>query len=313
MAVKRKTRIRKRKQKRFRSRRIKLSGGTVHENVKKAQGGDAPVPPPAPPPENKEVVFYNKYHLGDNIFNLKFLYNISNVLKEKKIKVKYLYNPIEISNVDELKRYIDPDAVNLQPLENNSPPQGAIELWMGNPRNGANSNNFDKYFPKHYEMILDKLGLGNSGIDTSLYQKEPYLEDIYAKLDPKFKDLDILIINAEPKSAQVVYHKALFEKMCLELSKKYKVAITSPIEGDDTIPCTFKDKLMLQDIAAVSTHAKYIIGIHSGPVTACFTDATKKSVKKWILFADNNPYHSETNAVVLKNNYDYRMIEEHLK
>jgi hypothetical protein len=69
---------------------------------------------------------------------------------------------------------------------------------------------------------------------------------------------------------------------------------------------------MLQDIAAISTHAKYIIGVHSGPVTACFTDATKKSVKKWILFADNKVKHSQTNAVVLPNTYHYKMIEEFL-
>jgi len=262
---------------------------------------------------SKEVSFYNKYNLGDNIFNLKFLYNISNILKEKRIKVKYYYNPNAISNAEELKRYVDPDAVELKQLEKDSLPDGAIELWMGNPINSvSNMWDLDLYFPKHYKMILDKLGLSDSGIDTSLYQKEPYLEDIYVKLDPKYKDLEILIINAEPKSRQVVYHKVLFEKMCVTLSKKYKVAITSPIEGNDTIPCTYKDKLMLQDIGAISTHAKYIVAVHSGPVTACFTDATKKSVKKWILFADNNTKHSETNIVVLTNNYDYRTIEEYL-
>lgn len=304
MAVKPTTRIRKRKQRRLRFRTRKLGGGTVHANVKKAQEAfKAP----------KNVVFYNKYHLGDNIFNLKFLYNISNILKEKKIKVKYLYNPEHISRVEELKRYVDPEAVDLQPLENNTPPPGAIELWMSIPIEGLpNNDDFDLYFPKHYEMMLKKLGLSHSGIDTSLYQKEPYLEDIYQKLDSKFKDLDILIINAEPQSHQLVYHKVLFERMCVELSKKYKVAVTSPLKNNDTIPCTFKDKLMLQDIAAISTHAKYIIGIHSGPVTACFTDATKKSVKKWILFADNKVKHSQTNTVVLPNSYHYKMIEEFL-
>jgi hypothetical protein len=309
MTVRRKTRIRKRKQKRVRSRTRKLRGGTVHDNVKKAQNAA-----PKPEPPSKEVTFYNRYHLGDNILNLKFLYNISSVLKEKKIKVKYLYNPNEISRTDELERYIDPAAVELRAIENNIPSPGAIELWMGNPIVGLpNMWDLDLYFPKHYAMILDKLGLADSGIDTSLYQKEPYLEDIYKKLDPKYKDLEILIINAEPKSFQVVYHKALFEQMCIRLAKKYKVAVTSPIEGEDSIPCTFKDKLMLQDIAAISTHAKYIVGIHSGPVTACFTDATKKSVKKWVLFADNGTIHSQTNIEVLPNHYDYKLIEEHLK
>jgi len=286
------------------------------KNIKNASKNIGNITPAAASPAQKQFIFYNKYNYGDNIFNLKFLFNISNVLKEKGITIRYLYNPEHIPNEAELQRYVNPSVLKLEKMENTHTfPEGAIELWMGLPINGlAKQNDLDIYFPAHYKMILNKLGIPEPNtIDTSLYQKEPYLEDIYNKLDPKFKDLDILMINAEPQSKQVIFHKDLFERMCIDLSKKYKVAITSPIEDDNTIPCTFKDKLMLQDIGAISTHAKYIIGVHSGPVTPCFTDATKKSVKKWILFADNGTTHSETNALVLKNNYDYKAIEENLK
>lgn len=318
--MKLKTRLRKRKQKRFRSRTRKLRGGTVFDNINKAQQKGSsitrgPMEGPSKLVNNKkEFTFYNRYHLGDNIFNLKFFYNISNILKDKGIKIHYLYNSIEISKPDEMNRYVNPETLTLAPMDVNGPPSDAMDAWLGNDINGMKYNpDFDGYMQKYYERIVGQLGLESSGIDTSLYQKEPYLEEIYNKLDPKFKNLDILIINAEPKSGQVVYHKLLFEKMCVELSTKYKVALTTPIEGHEEIPCTFRDNLMLQDIGAVSTHAKYIIAIHSGPVTPCYNDATRQHVKKWIIFADNGIEHNQINCVTLKNDYDYRHIEEHLK
>jgi hypothetical protein len=49
------------------------------------------------------------------------------------------------------------------------------------------------------------------------------------------------------------------------------------------IPSTNKDKLALQDIGAISTHAKYIFAIHSGALSGCFNLHTKQRVKKWII------------------------------
>ena len=307
--MRRKTRIRKRKQKRVRSLTRKLSGGTVHENVKKAQENHSKNTNIVK--KGNEVSFMSKHHLGDNLFNLKFLFDISPILKEKGIKVKYYYEPHYVKNVEELKRYVNPEVMTLETIQN--APKNATQLWMGDTVDGApRYTPVDVYFPKFYAMMLEKMGLKDSGIDTSLYQKEPYLEEIYQKLDPKFKDLDILIINAEPQSGQFVYHKLLFEKMCKKLSTKYKVAITSPIDDDTSIPCTFKDKLLLQDIGAISTHANYIIAVNSGPLVACYTHATKEHVKKWIIFVDEPFKHTQLNSIALKNTYDYRHIEEHL-
>ncbi len=290
MARKPRTLVRRRRQKRSRARTRKLKGGAVEKNP----------------------VFYCDFHLGDNILNLKFFFNISSVLKDHGIKVTYLYNPSHVKNPDELKRYANPDTLVLDILH--TPPAGSIRVWMGDVIDGMNYHNFDEYYNKFYKMILDKLGLGNLGIDTSLYQKEPYLEEMYNKFDDKFKNLDILIINAEPLSMQTDYKKDLFDKMCIMLSdKKYKIATTSPINDNDTIPCTFKDNLLLQDIGAISTHAKFIIAVHSGPLTPCFNDATKQNVKKWILFADYGVVHSQIPSVIIKSGYDHSAIEEHLR
>jgi len=263
-------------------------------------------------------MFHCNWHYGDNLFNLKFIYNISPKLKEKGTKIRYFYDSKYIKNLDELKRYVDPDVVS---LEAGPPPEGSIDLWMGTPlenkamvniKEGTPVVSTEEYFDLFYKKMLKDMGLENSGIDTSLFQEEPYLDELYENFDPKFKDLDILIINAEPMSGQVAYDKDKFNAMCINLASKYKVATTSPIEGHDSIPCTMRDKLTLQDIGAVSTHATRIIATHSGPLAPCFNAQAKRHVKKWIIFADNGAFHSTSNILVFKHGYDFTRIEQDL-
>lgn len=266
---------------------------------------------------NNPIVFYNKYHYGDHILNLKFLFNISNKIKEKGVKVKYIYDSNYIKNIDELQRYVNPETVELEALTSTLP-ESAIDLWMGKAIEGkaaACSENciFDKYFTEFYTMILSKLGIDPAGIDVSLYQDEPYLQDIYNKLDPKFKDLDILIINAAPHSGQFNYDKKKMDAMCSHLAKKFKIAVTTPLDEDKSVVCTMTENLKLQDIGAISTHTKYIVGVHSGPLMACYTAATKANVKKWIIFNDWGINHSEINNVILTHNYDHGIVEQHIK
>jgi hypothetical protein len=238
-------------------------------------------------------------------------------MKEKGIKVKYIYDPDYIKNVDELERYVNPETLELEAFKEPMP-HSATELWMGNVIEGkakacVGDCIFDKYFPEFYTMILSKLGIDPAGIDVSLYQDEPYLQKIYNKLDPKFKDLDILIINAEPKSGQFTYDKKKLEDVSSKLSKTFKIAVTTPLDEDKSVVCTMTDNLKLQDIGAMSTHAKHIIAVHSGPLMACYTAATKASVKKWIILNDHDVKHSEINNLVLTHNYDYGIIEQNIK
>ena len=60
---------------------------------------------------------------------------------------------------------------------------------------------------------------------------------------------------------------------------------------NDSIPCTFQDGLTIQDIGAISTHASYIIGVHSGPFMACYNQQTKNHVKHWFVFQDQGIQH----------------------
>jgi len=261
---------------------------------------------------DKVFSFYNKFHYGDNILNLKFLYNISNELKKHNIKIKYYYDNVYNKNIDELQRYIDSDVVSMHALSKK--PNDAIELWMGNNIDNTphyNYHDFDKYFNLFYKNILNILELNNLNINTSLYQKEDYLQDIYNNIDKKYHNLDILIINAEPKSIQLNYNISKMDAMCIKLANKYNVATTTYV--NNSIKCTFSDDLKMQDIGAISTHAKYIIAVNSGPICACFNEATKNSVKKWIILEKKNFKYDDINYTLIKSMDELDRIEEYLK
>jgi len=237
--------------------------------------------------------------------NLRFFYVISNHLKSNNINIIYYYDPEYIKNVDELKRYVDDTTLKIVPLTDK--PKNAIiignetgnteqlkyksdgnapvlyQLWMADNINNFSHVNVDTYYPIFYSNILRILKLDKYSIDTSLYQKEDYLLGIYDKLDSKFKELDILIINSTPNSGQFDYNKEKMDAMCVRLFSKYKVAVTTYV--NNTIPCTMTDGLKIQDIGAISTQAKYIIGVNSGVITSCFNLHTKENVKLWIFLS----------------------------
>jgi hypothetical protein len=169
---------------------------------------------------------------------------------------------------------------------------------------------FDKFYSAFYERILKIIGLSHLDIDKSLFQKEDYLGDVYNKLDSKFKDVDILIINAEPQSGQFTYDKGKFDNMCIDLSKKYNIVTTQPVI--DSIKCTMRDGLFLQDIGAISTHSKYIIAVHSGPIVPCYNLMAKNYVKKWIVCVNEDYKMNDVDTVIIKSCDQLGDIEKYL-
>ena len=62
----------------------------------------------------------------------------------------------------------------------------------------------------------------------------------------------------------------------------------------------------MQDIGAISTHAKYIVSANSGPFVSCLNLQTKKSVKHWFIL-DKNPFLESDYAF---NEIPYTTIKE---
>ena len=304
-------------------RRTKLKKKRVRRRYtrKSQRGGD----PPSVISEQKDgytvYSLYNQYHYGDHLLNLKFFYNISDVLKNKKIKIRYYYNRNYIKKPEELKRYVNPETVDLIPMDR--PPPNATEITMDGIHEGPNHRtgihnipvdinilDFDIFYPEFYKRILKIISLPDANIDVSLFQNEPYLITAYDKLDPKYKNVDILIINAEPQSGQFTYDKKKMDDTCKRLNTKYNIVTTTPV--DDTIKCTMKDGLMLQDIGAISTHAKYIISVHSGPIVPCYNLLAKNNVKRWIILVNQEYKMKEVDTVILKSIDDLANVEKYL-
>jgi hypothetical protein len=177
-----------------------------------------------------------------------------------------------------------------------------MELWMGHDIDGVrHMDNYEIYFHKFYEKMLKDIGLESKNIDTSMHQKCDYLTDIYSNIinrfPNKYDNIDILVINAAPQSGQFTYDKDRFHAFCVDLSKKYKIATTTLV--NDSIICTHSDQLSLQDIGAISTHAKYIISVLSGPIVPCFNSITQKAVKKWFILMDYPADFTEISAVCI--------------
>jgi hypothetical protein len=235
-----------------------------------------------------EYHFYNAFHYGDNILNLKFLRNLP--LKENNIIIHYYYNSDYIKNKNELEQFIIPEIQ----LHDSNLPGDAIHLWMGKDPilEGFHYTVFDEYYKQFYKNILIKLSL--PVFNTSLYHDDPLLLSTYAMQSQEYQELDILVINAQPFSGQCTFVKSEWDELCTFLHSKFKIATTHYV--NDAIPCTMSDSLSLHDIAAISTHAKYIIAVHTGPIAACYNSHTKASVKKWFIFNDRNN-HADLNAV----------------
>ena len=222
--------------------------------------------------------------------------------------IDYYYDMNYNRNKNEFDKYVNPDTLTLYPIENK--PDNSYELWMGANINDVNHNSFDVYFDLFYKNILSILKIKDSSISTRLFQPEPYLETIYNNLSEPYKNIDILVINCEPQSGQFAYSKNEFDNMCIRLSKNYKIVTTDPVL--DTITCTRRENLTMQDIGAISTKSKYVIAIHSGPLTTCFNESAEKYVKKWFMFQININFNSHPNIIVFRNSDELHCIEKYL-
>lgn len=253
--------------------------------------------------------FYNRYHTGDNILNLRFFLYIAPVIKEKNYVIYYYYDTTwPFNTLSTLQSYIDPSLVILKSL--NDTHSLCIELWMGNDINGIQYLSIEKYFNEHYAKILRIMNINDSTISTSLWIDAPYLLPLYDSMEDTYKDIDILILNSATYSNQCGDMSPL-NNLAMHLSKRFKIVTANTV--DDTI--INATHLSLQQIAAISTHAKYIISTNTATSAACLNKQTKDNVKKWFFVAStsgsiyeyysiDNQYVNAANVDPIKNYFD---------
>ncbi len=227
--------------------------------------------------------FYNKYNLGDNIFFSNYIYNIAPELRLRNISIKYYVQP---ENIKQVSEFIPDDIVTLHPLT--ECPENAHDEWIGlsfgNNEIPSINNNVFGFLTGHFNTLAKSLGLPTI---NNIIRTDPSLLELYDTLDPICKNIDVLIINAVPRSGQYRYNKDEWDDLSKYISSKYNTITTDKVPG---VKCTRDYNLSVKGIAAISTHAKYIIAVNSGPIVGCYNTYTLDNMTHMYVFDISNKY-----------------------
>jgi hypothetical protein len=195
------------------------------------------------------LVLQNVHHLGDNIINFIFFYKIKDYIEKNNIIIHYHCLEKYHNNLAEFncsKNIIIKDWEN----------KGYV-LWQGTVLKPYN-------YVEHKLCGMFNIFLKSASIPllvNSFEYQDPELFTRYEKLDDKYKNIDILVINSTPLSRQYAYNKDIWDDFIIRLSQKFSVAATQKV--NDNI-LSLHD-MSLKNIAAVALKVKKIIAINTGP------------------------------------------------
>lgn len=232
---------------------------------------------------------YNKYHLGDNIFNIILFNKISEYLRDNDLKIYYYCIESYHKQIHEF--IIDKETIILHNLDDKH--EKGMEVWINNENISPkydlqNIIGQDRYYVLFYNLVLQKMNIPVHIFDLK-YEDDDLLKrcDFLKNKYNEYNKLDILIINSEPMSNQYKYSKNDWNRFIQYLSDKYNIVTTLKVPG---INCTMDNKLSCKDIAALATNCDYIITINTGPFVGCYNKYALDNVKKIYMFVDNQKY-----------------------
>lgn len=229
---------------------------------------------------------FNKYHLGDQVFNILFFNKISGYLKKRGLKVEYYMERVYIKQVREFVK--DEEVILLHGLDKK--PEWALEAWINNREIVKNFElqtkiGFDSYYIYFFQRLCEKMGLDYVVMDlkcNDLDFEKRWNRMILQK--PEIQELDILIINSEPLSGQYRVDRVSWNLFISYLHHKYKIITTLKVQG---ISCTMDENWTIKDIASISTKVKYIISINTGPFVGCYNEETLNHIQHIYVFVNN--------------------------
>jgi hypothetical protein len=240
---------------------------------------------------------YNKYHLGDNIFNFILFNKIKKYIDEKYI-IYYYCQPEYINQVSEFN-----NSKNIYIKNISEKPDNSVEIWINNKaivynhdievnklrKRGIQRIAYNTFYVKFFNFVLYHLKIKLK--IKNLYYTDTNLFDRYNEINIKYKNkysnIDILFINSQPMSGQYNYDKIKWDNYIKNLNNSFKIITTTKVEN---INCTMDDNLTIKDIGSLSTKSKVIIAINSGVLPGCLNKYTLKNVKHVYIFDDRNCY-----------------------
>jgi len=228
------------------------------------------------------IKLYNRFHLGDQIFNFILFYNIKEYIESHKIKIHYYCEKQYHYQLSEFKCSKNIEIFEYSPHLNMT---DALHVWVGDQIfNTCWYNKCDEfqgkqniYYVAFFNEVLQTLRIPQT-FKTLEYEDPDLLArytNINKKCNSKYTELDFLIINSTARSGQYYRDDAEWNPLILKLNEKYKIVTTEKVKG---VHCTQDDNLTVKDIAAISTKAKKIIAVNSGVVPGLFNTYTLNNV-----------------------------------
>ena len=247
---------------------------------------------------NKSYYFHNLYHLGDNVFNMIFFKILETYFNDNKIIIYYFCQNEYISQIKEFNS--SPNII-IDGIHNK--PHNSVEIWIDKPilgfswtnyyhRNkekGMHRSNYNKFFSEFFNKVLKMMSIPRKinlfyYKDRNLIERYIFLKKQY---NNKYSNIDLLILNSEPKSGQYDYNKSNWDNYIKKINSYFKVICTTKVDG---VNCTMDDNLSIKDIASISIKAKVIIAVNSGVVPGLLNKYTLNNVRHVFIFDDRCKY-----------------------
>jgi len=236
------------------------------------------------------LYFTNPFHLGDCMFCIIFFNNIIYYIEKNNIIINF---SCHLQYRKQLNEFIMSPNIVLSDFDNID----RLNLWIGNNKlpfnifNQTPNMSLNQFLLEFYNNIIlnNQVLFGNLPIlETKIFQyTDPDLITRYNKLNEKYKDIDILIVNSDCMSGQCSNDRTYWNDIINMYNKKYKIVTTNKIEN---INCTLDDDLTLKDIGAISTHTKIIIAVNTGVITSFYNSYTLNNVLQ-VYYIDNTRYY----------------------
>jgi hypothetical protein len=246
------------------------------------------------------IELYCDFHLGDSVYNLSAFSQINNYLTENNIKIHYYCKQQYHAQLAEFT----PSSVLLLDVSTAGGVLAPPQFHVGNqnlPKHLFNrpNSNFDEFYDVFFAQFIEMYNLAPPRIPTFYAPRDPNLLARYDILPDKFKNLDILFINSPPLSGQYFKPNSSWDKFIMAAKNAgLKVATTAPLHRWHRAPppCT-APHLTIKSIAAISTHAKYIIAINTGPLAGCFNEITMQNIVcMWVFDRGNTFAHPKVHS-----------------
>lgn len=243
---------------------------------------------------SKLIKLYNRFHLGDQVFNFILFYNIKDYIEANNIIIHYYCNK---EYHLQLLEFNCSKNIEIHELSPNVNLNNGLHVWIGDRMYDicwyTQADNFQRklnlFYVAFFNEVLQKLKI------PVLFQKLEYSDpDLLTRYDRvnqqcnnKYAELDFLILNSTALSGQYYRNDAEWNPLILKLNEKYRIVTTEKVPG---VNCTQEDRLSIKDIAAVSTKAKKIIAVNSGVIQGLFNIYTLTNVEVMYTFSYNDCY-----------------------